>query len=97
MFVLEFTQTAEAQLRQLAADNSLTKRRKAVRKALDFLAANPRHPSLNTHEWHSQKCPHGGKMFEAYAENNTAGAYRIFWCYSPTPSRITVIAITPHP
>jgi hypothetical protein len=46
----------------------------------------------------------GEKVFEAYAQNDTPGAYRIFWHYGPdevvgkkrTPV-ITVVAITPHP
>ena len=36
-------------------------------------------------------------MFEAYAENNTPGAYRIFWYYGPEKTMISIIAITPHP
>ena len=36
-------------------------------------------------------------VFEAYAENQTPGAYRIFWCYGPDKKQITIIAITPHP
>lgn len=37
------------------------------------------------------------KVFEAYAQNRTPGAYRIFWCYGPQKTQITVLAITPHP
>jgi len=37
------------------------------------------------------------KVFEAYVQNRTPGAYRVFWCYGPEPIQITVIAITPHP
>jgi hypothetical protein len=82
----------------LEADHSQIKRFKAVRKALRLLRVDPRHPSLNTHKWHGEKCAHGDVMFEAYAENNTPGAYRIFFCYPPdTPGTICVIAITPHP
>ena len=40
--------------------------------------------------------PHD-KVFEAYAQNRTPGAYRVFWCYGPEAGQITVIAITPHP
>ena len=36
-------------------------------------------------------------VFEAYAENNTPGAYRIFWYYGPGKNQITILAITPHP
>jgi hypothetical protein len=37
------------------------------------------------------------EVFEAYAENNTPGAYRIFWHYGPDKNMITIVAITPHP
>lgn len=36
-------------------------------------------------------------VFESYAQNNTPGAYRIFWHYGPKKKMITILAITPHP
>jgi hypothetical protein len=43
-------------------------------------------------------------MFEAFAQNNTPGACRIFWHCGPDEIKgkkrvpvITVVAITPHP
>ena len=72
---------------------------KQVHKALTRLRANPRHPGLQTHEFISLQHPYDpkGKVFAAYAQNNTPGAYRVFWCYGPGKKDITVIAITPHP
>ena len=72
---------------------------KQVRKAVALLQSNPRHPGLGTHEYHSLANPFdpAGKVFEAYAQNKTPGAYRIFWCYGPGKKDITIIAITPHP
>lgn len=72
---------------------------KQVRKTIQYLAENPRHPSLNTHEYDSIPNPYrpDEKVFEAYAQNKTPGAYRVFWCYGPEKSQITIIAITPHP
>lgn len=72
---------------------------KQVAKAVRLLADNPRHAGLNTHEYDSLEHPFDsdGKVFEAYAQNRTPGAYRIFWCYGPGKGEITVIAITPHP
>lgn len=57
-----------------------------------------RHPGLNTHEFKGRQCPHGNKLFEAYAQNRTSGAYRIFWCYMPKPTVgvVYVVAITTH-
>lgn len=70
-----------------------------MRAALGKLQINPRHGSLNTHEFKGVTCPHGDKLWEAYAQNRTPGAYRIFWCYMPKPARdtILIVAITPHP
>lgn len=72
---------------------------KQVHKTIVYLAENPRHPSLNTHEYDSIPNPYhkDQKVFEAYAQNKTAGAYRVFWCYGPDKTDITIIAITPHP
>ena len=72
---------------------------KQVAKAVRQLATDPRHSSLHTHEYDSLKHPFDpkGKVFEAYAQNKTPGAYRIFWCYGPEKGEITIVAITPHP
>ncbi|HTW07259.1 MAG TPA: hypothetical protein VME46_07105, partial [Acidimicrobiales bacterium] len=92
---LRFSPKAAAQLAALDNDKGLAKRGKAVRRALAKLEVNLRHPSLNTHEFHSVPCPHGGKLFEAYAENNTPAAYRIFWCYDPDQKdTVLIVAIT---
>jgi hypothetical protein len=63
------------------------------------LLNNPRHPSLNTHKYDSLENPYDSKqpVFEAYAQNQTPGAYRVFWCYGAAAQEITIIAITPHP
>lgn len=70
-----------------------------VKKCIDLLLENPRHPSLNTHEFKSQPNPYSRdeKVFEAYAQQGTPAAYRVFWCYGPEQGQITVITITPHP
>ncbi len=96
-FRLLFTKEAAANLESLEADKGLSKRLKAVRKALGLLETNPRHPSLNTHKFSSLRGPASEDVFEAYAESNTPAAYRIFWIYGPEKGQITVIAITSHP
>lgn len=96
-FELLFTDQAADALDQLEADSSLSKRLKAVRKALGYLETNPRHPGLNTHKFSSLSGPSGEEVFEAYAENKTPAAWRIFWFYGPDQKQITIIAITPHP
>jgi hypothetical protein len=96
-FDLKFTIQANTVLDELEQNRALAKRLKAVRKALAYLESNPRHPGLNTHKFTSISGPNGEDIFEAYAENQTPGAYRIFWFYGPGKNVITVIAITPHP
>lgn len=96
-FRLLFTEEAENNLSALENDPSKAKRLKSVRKSLGYLETSPKHPSLNTHEYKSLSKQFGTKIFEAYAENKTPQAYRIFWHYGPDKSEITIIAITPHP
>jgi len=96
-FRLRFTPEARRNLRELESDRGLVKRLKAVRKALGLLEANPRHPGLRTHEFTSLSGPRGEKVFEAYAEQKTPAAYRVFWRYGSAKGEITIVAITPHP
>jgi hypothetical protein len=72
---------------------------KQVSNAIAKLEQDPRHPGLNTHEYSGIPNPYdkNQKVFEAYAQNKTPGAYRIFWCYGPNRQQITILAITPHP
>lgn len=102
-FVLLFTEEAQRQFNELSKDKNSVKRFKSVRKALGFLALDPTYPSLNTHKYESLKGPEEAEVFEAYAENKTPAAYRIFWSYYPpkkpddVSGNITILAITPHP
>ncbi len=71
---------------------------KQVAKALKLLLTNPKHPGLQTHPYDAFDPPENcSKVFEAYAQNHTPGAYRIFWCYGPGKERIIIISITSHP
>jgi hypothetical protein len=97
MFELIFTPQADSDLREIENDPSKKDILKAVRKTLGFMETNLRHPSLNTHEFSSLKGPIGEKLFEAYVQQKTPVAYRIFWYYGPDRKQITIVAITPHP
>lgn len=97
MFEIFLTDLARKQFNNLKTDKGLLKRYKAVKKAIQYLSRNPRHPSLNTHEFTTLKGIGGEKVFEAYAEQSTPAAYRIFWHYGPSKNQITIIAITSHP
>lgn len=97
MFNIYFTPTAKRALAELKANRSFKKRYSAVTKAIEFLQNNPRHSSLQTYEYRSFKGPKGEKIFEAYAEQKTPAAYRVFFYYGPNKGDITIFAITPHP
>ena len=101
---LKFTPTANQQLTALEGDSARTSVCRQVKKTLGFLELNPRHPGLHSHEFVSLVGANGEKIFEAYAQNNTPGAYRVFWHYGPDEvsekkrvSVLTIVAITPHP
>ena len=72
---------------------------KQVNKCVQHLASNPKHTGLQTHEYQSIDNPYNPreKVFEAYAQQQTPSAYRVFWCYGPKKRQITIVAITPHP
>jgi len=101
---IKFTPTAGAQLTALKRSPSCAALLAQVRKALGYLEIDPRHPGLRTHEFTSLAGVDGEKVFEAYAQNDTPGAYRIFWHDGPDEIKgrkrkpvITVVAITRHP
>ena len=99
MFELVFTTGAHEELERLKDSPRYAGLVKQIKKTLGFLQTNPRHPSLQTHVFHSLEHPYNlrEKVFEAYVQQHTPAAYRLFWCYGPKKSQITVIAITPHP
>ena len=102
---LRFTYIANAQLDSLENDHALEGVFKQVRKTLGYLETNIRYKSLQTHEFESLSRRYGKKVFEAYVQQNTPSAYRIFWHYGPDETDkngiriaiITILAITPHP
>lgn len=95
MFTLKPTPEAQSQLARLEKENP--KKARKVKKALGYLEANPRHQSLATHEYETLSKMLKVKVLVAYAENDTPGAYRIFWHYGPGPKEITIYSITSHP
>jgi hypothetical protein len=94
-FRLRLTPSAREALDKLSESDP--KRFKKVLKTLGLMEVNLRHPELNTHKYDSLRGPNDEEVFEAYVENRTPGAYRVFWMYGPDNQEITVIAITSHP
>lgn len=99
MFDLKFTLAAKKHLDEIERNPANKGLSKQVKKSLGYLQTNPKHPSLHTHPYDFVENPFNDKekVFEAYAQNKTPSAYRIFWCYGPDKKEITIIAITHHP
>ena len=81
----------------LESTPNLAKKLKKVRKAIGFLEANPRHPGLQTHKYETHHGPNGEPLFEAYVENDTPGAWRIWFWWGPGADTISILNIGPHP
>ena len=101
---LRFTDEAAGQLEALAQDPAKKGLRKQVLKTLGLLEINTAHPGLKTHEFSSLKGANNERVWEAYAQNKTPGAYRVFFHYGPDEKKgsqrvpvLTIVAITPHP
>jgi hypothetical protein len=94
-FRLEFQLEAEETLVSLLQTDP--KKYKKVLKTLGLMQTNLRHPSLKTHKYDSLTGPDEEEVFEAYVENRTPGAFRVFWYYGPDKNVITILAIVPHP
>jgi len=80
---LRFTPVADEQLTTIESAPSLKGVLKQVRKTLGYLETNLRSKSLQNHEYESLARRYGIKVFEAYVQQNTPGAYRVFWHYGP--------------
>jgi hypothetical protein len=100
---LRFAKRAAETLRALEhGDANQQAKLKKVRRALNRLEENPRHPSLASHPYESFPVDRDVKVWDSYVENHTPSAWRIFWRYGPDEEAgsqpvITVLAITPHP
>jgi hypothetical protein len=97
LFDLLWTDEAHNTYSRFKGDASQQKRYRAVKKTVQLLTGNPRHNSLQIHEFLSLQGPKGEKVFEAYTEQKTPAAYRVFWYYGPDRGIITIFAITSHP
>jgi hypothetical protein len=89
------TEQVEELIAQLARTNQ--KRHRKVIKALGLLEHDPAYPSLQTHRFESLDSVFGEAIWESYVENNTPGAWRMWWFYGPGQRQITVVLIAAHP
>ncbi|MFD4661383.1 hypothetical protein ACFWP2_37885 [Kitasatospora sp. NPDC058444] len=107
MPTLHYAPAAARTLRCLQRRRTDAAKLRRVRRALDQLATNPRHPSLRTHRYHALPGHTGRRVFDSYVETS-ADAWRIYWTWGPDadtarPERdgqdtavLTVLLIGPH-
>jgi hypothetical protein len=94
-FHLQFSPEAAQALSELEASDP--KKHRKILKTLGLMETNLRHPGLKTHKYNALTGPNHEEVFEAYVENKTPSAFRIFWYYGSELNTITILAITPHP
>ncbi len=97
MFSFTFADSATKALTKLKVSARQAKQYKAVKGALRLLQAIPRHPGLESHKFQGLNGPQGQEVFEACAQQQTPGAYRVFFCYGPGRYVIQILAIIAHP
>lgn len=104
MFTIYFDGEAEALINELgekAVAGELNRDEKdlyrKIRKSLQHLETNPRHPGLKSHEIDVLTEKYGVRIWESYLENRKAGARRMFWIYGPETKEITIVGIENHP
>jgi hypothetical protein len=97
VFQLLFTSEARAVMADLESGRRHAEKLRKVRACLAKLSADPQHPGLHTHRYHSKRGPEGADVWEVYVENRTPSAWRVWFCYGPGRDTITVITIAPHP
>jgi len=101
---LRYTPSANEELDRLESDPVMKGVLKQVRKTLGYLETNLRSKSLQTHKHFSLSRRYKREVFEAYAQQHTSSAYRVYWHYRPDEtdekgkhvSVLTIVAILPH-
>lgn len=95
-FQLLFTDEADAVLNALDQPQHAAKRKKAQKGLRLLHEVGPRHPGLHSHGYQSLQGPGGEEVWESYLENQTPGAWRVWWWYSG-PDSLTILTLGPHP
>lgn len=95
LFELLYTVKANEALNKLQVEDE--KKFAKVQKTLGLMETNLKNPGLQTHKYDAISGADGEEVWEAYVENNTPSAYRVFWHYGPGRAIITIVDVTPHP
>jgi hypothetical protein len=96
-FVLHLTAEVRDQIRAVSENPAQTGLEFQLKAALTKLVHDPKFKGLNSHKYNSFNERYGKEIWESYVQNNTPGAWRIFWFYGPRKDEITLVLATPHP
>lgn len=94
-YKIEMADSAFEDLEKIKKSHKAEILRKKIKNKIELLEQNPRHSSLNSHEYTSLSKRYGVKIFGIYIENKTPRAYRLFWHYHEN-NIIRIVAIMPH-
>jgi hypothetical protein len=95
-FRLVFTTEAQDVLKHLESPQ-YAKKPKKVRKTLGLIQQDPTYRGLRSHKYRSLHGSGGEDVWDSFVENNTPGAWRVFWHDGPAADCITIVTIGPHP
>lgn len=84
-------------LKAISQDPAMAGLEFQLKAAITKIAHNPRYKGLNSHKYQSLNDRYGQDIWESYVQNNTPGAWRLFWFYGPEKDEITLVLATPHP
>lgn len=68
-----------------------------IKATITKLAHDPKYKGLNSHKFSSLNEKYGCEVWESYVQNNTPGAWRLFWLYGKGKNEITLLLVIPHP
>jgi len=94
---LVLTPEARQHLKEIASNPHFKGLEFQAKAALVKLVHNPKHSGLNSHKFYGLSKMFHMDVWESYIQNNTPGAWRIFWHYGAEKNMLTVLMITTHP
>jgi hypothetical protein len=96
-FRLQLTPECKAQLSAVSANPQREGLEFQIKAAITKLLHDPKYKGLNTHRFQALSEKYQCDVWESYVQNNTPGAWRLFWRYGPDEKDITLLLVTPHP
>jgi hypothetical protein len=96
-FGLHLTPECKAQIAAVSANPHYSGLEFQIKAAITKLVHDPKYKGLNTHRYSSLSEKYKCDVWESYVQNNTSGAWRLFWRYGPNDKEITLLLVTPHP